>query len=263
MWCILLTIGMAVAASLNRGAMLVIIFMLTCGSVLSGRLREFAVLVAVGMALLGTFYVSDVSMPTGQSTREFSAEQLIKNAWSIIGEDDSQDLSGTKEWRLRWWNTIIDYTVNGRYFWSGKGFGVDLGKDDGIIIHVNPNDPTSLTRSPHSAHLTLLARTGVPGLALWLLTLACWSVVVLTNMVSAWQLGDRAWASFFLLTFCYACGFLIDASFDVTLEGPMAGIWFWCVFGAGTGAGMIYRAELAGIGTLPGRVNPARATATN
>ena len=73
----------------------------------------------------------DVSIPTGQSTREFSAEQLIKNAGSIIGEDDSQDLSGTKEWRLRWWNTIIDYTVNGRYFWSGKGFGVDLGKDDG------------------------------------------------------------------------------------------------------------------------------------
>jgi len=263
MWCILLTVGMAVAASLNRGAMLVIIFMLTCGSVLSGRLREFAVLVAVGMALLGIFYVSDVSIPTGQSTREFSAEQLIKNAASIIGEDDSQDLSGTKEWRLHWWNTIINYTVNGRYFWSGKGFGVDLGKDDGIIIHVNPNDPTSLTRSPHSAHLTLLARTGVPGLALWLFTLACWSVVVLTNMVSAWQLGDRAWASFFLLIFCYACGFLIDASFDVTLEGPMAGIWFWCVFGAGTGAGMIYRAELASIGTSPGRLSPARATATN
>ena len=93
-------------------------------------------------------------------------------------------------------------------------------------------------------------------MALWLLTLACWSVVVLTNMVSAWQLGDRAWASFFLLTFCYACGFLIDASFDVTLEGPMAGIWFWCVFGAGTGAGMIYRAELAGIGHVAWPAEP-------
>ena len=79
----------------------------------------------------------------------------------------------------------------------------------------------------------MLARAGVPGLALWLLTLACWGTVVLTNMVRARLRGDHAWASFFLLTFCYACGFLIDASVDVTLEGPMAGIWFWCVFGVG------------------------------
>ena len=43
LWCALLIAGMGVAASLNRGAMLVIIFMLTCGSILGGRLREFAV----------------------------------------------------------------------------------------------------------------------------------------------------------------------------------------------------------------------------
>jgi hypothetical protein len=46
-----------------------------------------------------------------------------------------------------------------------------------------------------------------------------------------------------VLVFCYALGFLIDATFDVTLEGPMAGIWFWSLIGVGTGATMVYRAS--------------------
>ena len=231
---LLLIAGMGVAASLNRGAMLVIIFMLTCGSILGGRLREFAV-VAVRSRLLGLAYAADLDIPTARETRNISAEQLVENVASIFGARDNQDLSGTKEWRLHWWDTIIDYTINGAHFWTGKGFGVDLGADDNVI-HISPNNPVYPTRSPHSAHLTMLARAGVPGLALWLLTLACWGTVVLTNMVRARLRGDHAWASFFLLTFCYACGFLIDASVDVTLEGPMAGIWFWCVFGVGSGA---------------------------
>jgi hypothetical protein len=28
----------------------------------------------------------------------------------------------------------------------------------------------------------------------------------------------------------------VNASFDVYLEGPQAGIWFWCVFGFGIAA---------------------------
>ena len=38
----------------------------------------------------------------------------------------------------------------------------------------------------------------------------------------------------------------IDASFDVALEGPMVGIWFWCLFGFGIASSMIYRWERAG-----------------
>ena len=84
---------------------------------------------------------------------------------------------------------------------------------------------------------------------------------MLMNMVRARLRRDNAWADFFLLIFCYATGFLIDASFDVTLEGPMAGIWFWCVFGVGTGASMIYRAEFGRIGA-PQSANHTLATAS-
>jgi hypothetical protein len=74
--------------------------------------------------------------------------------------------------------------------------------------------------------------------------LVSWSAVVLKNMLRARMHGDNAWADFFLLIFCYELGFVINAAFDVALEGPMVGIWFWCMFGIGTGASMIYRAKV-------------------
>ena len=157
-------------------------------------------------ALLGLAYATDLSIPTARETRSISAEQLVENVASVFGARDSQDLSGTKEWRLHWWNTIVDYTINGPHFWTGKGFGVDLGVDDNVI-HISPHNPVYPTRSPHSAHFTMLARAGVPGLALWLLTLACWGTVMLTNMVRARLRGDTAWASFSYSSFVTRAAF--------------------------------------------------------
>jgi hypothetical protein len=37
---------------------------------------------------------------------------------------------------------------------------------------------------------------------------------------------------------------MINATFDVALEGPMQGIWFWCLIGFGIGSVMIYRCRL-------------------
>jgi hypothetical protein len=49
----------------------------------------------------------------------------------------------------------------------------------------------------------------------------------------------------FLFVVCYAMSIMINATFDVTLEGPMQGIWFWCLFGFGIGSVMVYRAQSA------------------
>ena len=133
-------------------------------------------------------------------------------------------MESTKVWRITWWDTIIGYTLDGPYFWTGKGFGINLAADDGFVAG-DPNGPP--LRNPHSAHFDMLARTGVPGLALWLLTLGSWSATLLVNMVRARRFGDHAWADLFVFIFCYALAFIIDGTFDVALEGPMAGIWFW------------------------------------
>jgi hypothetical protein len=239
-WLGLLFVGMAAAASQNRGGMLAMITMLSVAMIAAGRLREYGGFLVVAAGLIAVGYVLDLSIPT-QRARDISAVQLVNNFASIFGAS-AENLDTTKLWRLQWWDSIIDYTFNGPYFWAGKGFGVNLAFADGIVSGgVSPLVP--VLRSPHSGHLTILARTGVPGLTLWLLTLGSWSIMLIVNMLHARRRGDDAWANFFLLVFCYGLGFMIDAMFDVTLEGPMAGIWFWSLFGVGTGATMIYRAE--------------------
>ncbi len=52
------------------------------------------------------------------------------------------------------------------------------------------------------------------------------------------------WAGLFLFIGCYASSVMINATFDVALEGPMQGIWFWCLIGFGIGSVMIYRCQL-------------------
>jgi hypothetical protein len=34
---------------------------------------------------------------------------------------------------------------------------------------------------------------------------------------------------------------MLNASFDVYLEGPMGGVWFWVIFGIGISAAWIYQ----------------------
>jgi hypothetical protein len=240
-WLGLVYIGLAVAGSQNRGGMLAALFMLSFAAIASGRVRQLAAPLASVVIILSLAFVFDLSLPTYRE-RDISVAQLTNNFLSIFGWGEVT-LDNTKLWRLEWWNSIINYTFDGPYFWTGKGFGINLAVDDGTASELD-NSLEPILRSPHNSHLNILARSGVPGLVLWIVTLGSWSLVLLTNIARANLHGDRVWADFFILTFCYGVGLIIDSTFDVTLEGPMGGIWFWCVFGVGTGATMIYRADL-------------------
>jgi peptidoglycan biosynthesis protein MviN/MurJ (putative lipid II flippase) len=89
----------------------------------------------------------------------------------------------------------------------------------------------------------MLARAGVPGLVLWAALLASWFGMVLCAMWAARRRGETQWAGLFLFIACYAMSCIINATFDVAIEGPMQGIWFWCLVGLGTGSVMIYRCQ--------------------
>ena len=91
--------------------------------------------------------------------------------------------------------------------------------------------------------MTLLARAGVPGVVLWALVLVSWFGVLIKAMLAARARRHERWLELFLFVACYAMAILINASFDVALEGPMQGIWFWCLFGFGIGSVMVYRAQ--------------------
>jgi hypothetical protein len=240
-WLIVLLIGIALVSLRTRGGLLAFVIPLTIAVIVTGRWREGILIGASAAGIFGLAYMLDLSISVGHSfaSRDISAKQLVENFISIFGATTSgsgASLDGTRTWRLEWWNVIFDYTFNGPYFWTGKGFGINLADADGFVAGAD-------NRSPHNCFVAILARTGVPGLALWLLILGSWSAMLFVNMFRARLAGEQVWADVFLLIFCYALAFIIDGTFDAALEGPVSSIWFWSLFGVGIGATMIYRAS--------------------
>lgn len=89
--------------------------------------------------------------------------------------------------------------------------------------------------------MTVLARSGVPGLMLWGLVRGGWFLMMFRAYRESGRDGYRDWQRVFLFVTAFSVAFLVDATFDVFLEGPMGGIWFWCLYGFGLGAVWQYR----------------------
>jgi hypothetical protein len=159
--------------------------------------------------------------------RKFSPDQMYSNIASIAEQSSQPELEGSRAWRLAWWNTIINYTIYGPYFWTGKGFGINLADEDGF----QTGDGT--TRSPHNGHLTILARMGVPGLTIWCVLQTMFAAGLLFKSIKARRMQNELLARLLLWVLAYWAAFMVYASFDVYLEGPQGGIWFWCLFGLG------------------------------
>ncbi|MBK8019901.1 MAG: O-antigen ligase family protein [Chloroflexi bacterium] len=184
-------------------------------------------LVVIGVCLLViTGLYSTLKIDLGLH-REVSVEQLVENVASVFGQGDDSagGLEGTKQWRLRWWDAIIQYTFHGSYFWMGKGYGVNLADSDGFQVQEDGS-----LRSPHNGHLTILARSGVPGLVLWagflgLLALRLLRLAMRRSKSDPWNARYALWI------LAYLVAFGIMAGLDVFLEGPMGGIWFWSLIG--------------------------------
>jgi len=235
-WMLMLLIGM-MAVTASRGAMLACATSIGVAAILGGKFLRFLPFLFLAAFLFIFTYLTDFNVAIGG--RSLGPEQIIHNLESIFGTSTVGNLDDTKLWRLRWWEQIQDYTLHGPYFWTGKGFGISLAEADGFS---GAEDPP--LRSPHSAHLSFLARAGVPGLVLWLLTLATWYVVLMKSMFLARGRGDAYWANLFLWIGCYVFAVIVHSSFDVALEGPMIGIWFWALYGLGIASVMVYRTKL-------------------
>lgn len=237
-WLVTILVGFLMI-SVSRGAMLAFAVPVCVAAVLGGRLHRIMPILSGGAAVLAVVMVLGIQIET-EGGRVIGPAQLVHNVESLVGRSEAANLDGTKTWRLRWWQTIQDYTLRGPYFWTGKGFGVNLAVDDGFTLGQEPG--ASTVRAPHNAHLHFLARAGVPGLALWGLVCATWFVMLVSRGLAARANGDADWVKLFIWIGCYGLSMLINGSFDVALEGPMLGIWFWCIIGVGIAMTLIYDA---------------------
>ena len=217
----------AMVAAISRGGMLAVL--LGAGSSVlfirsSVRILQGA---AIAIAFFVALYLVNPSIELGYAGRPVSFTQLVSNLSSVVTDNGNSQLEGTRAWRLAWWDEIVEYTVDGPYFWTGKGFGINLADDDGFQV----NSDGSL-RSPHNGHLTMLARGGVPMLFLWLLIQVAFAFGLLRAGVRALR-SQSPLLPVIAVLFAYWLAALINMSFDVYLEGPQGGIPFWSVIGLG------------------------------
>ncbi|UEM07352.1 O-antigen ligase family protein (plasmid) [Skermanella rosea] len=241
-WVVSLLACLIVAGSMSRGGMLAFLVPVCLAVVLTGafaRLWQFLItaIVLVLLSLSAEFLIASDAI----DMRAISSQQVLNNFISIFSSTGDMTLDGTKIWRLHWWDAILNYTVYGEHFWSGRGFGINIAIEDGY----QQNDPEggAPLRSPHNAHMTVLARAGVPGAVIWAVMLITWGASMLLAALRSHRAGAFAWSRLFIFLFCYWLAFLINATFDVALEGPMIGIWFWTIHGLGVGAMMLRAAE--------------------
>jgi O-Antigen ligase len=252
-WLLVWLATFTMVAATNRAATLAVLVPVMFAVLVLGRLRLLLTTILAAVSIFAVLLTVESSFTQDNETepstrRQVSAHQIVENATSIVGHSGQENVEGTKQWRLNWWNIIINDTLYGSSFWTGRGFGINLAEADGFVT----GDPTHMARlrSPHNAHMTLMARAGIPGVTLWALVLVSWFGMMMRAMLTARWRRHEQWAQLFLFVVCYATSILINATFDVTLEGPMQGIWFWCLFGFGVGSVMVYRAQHSnGIGT--------------
>jgi len=154
----------------------------------------------------------------------------------MASDSGADGLDSTKEWRMNWWRDIVNYTVYGRYRWTGKGFGVNLAEDDNYQV-LRDNS----LRAPHNAHMDILAREGVTGVIIWVALQLAYIAGLVLEYTRAKMNRDSRWQAVFLFLICYWLAFIINASFDVYFEGPMGAVWFWVVFGFGAAAIQLHK----------------------
>ena len=238
--------GVILAGSQNRGALLAVLTSVALVVVFRPMSRMKRLILPV-ILVVTVLTVIDFRIQILFGGREYSVQQIALNFQSIFFPSSILSLANTTEWRMEWWKTIFDYTLFGDYFWTGKGYGINLAVNDDFVTFKS-------NRSPHSAHFTILARSGVPGLIFWCILQATILIVLLRHYFTAQRAGKLVLANVNLWLLAYWLALIVNMSFDVYLEGPQGGIWFWCL------VGFIIALTLSqdALETTHARVGPAR-----
>jgi hypothetical protein len=177
---------------------------------LQSRVRLLLKYLPIILLVVTPIYIN-IKVAENFQGRSVGFEQIKNNFGSIVGGSTDATSEDNVVWRLVWWAKIIDYSFSSPNFFIGKGLGMNLATDDDIITLDDS------LRSPHNFHLNIMARFGVLLFLIWTYFL----IQILMPIFKKQLVGKR------LLIGCILVAFLINASFDVFLEGPMGAFPFW------------------------------------
>ena len=223
-WRVLLSLVIAldflILASYSRSGIVAFLASILCfiyfnkDIQLQFRVRLLIKYLPVILLIVTPIYIN-IKVAENFQGRSVGFEQIKNNFSSIVGGTTDATSENNVVWRLVWWAKIIDYSLSSTNFFIGKGLGMNLATDDDIITLDDS------LRSPHNFHLNIMSRFGVLLFMIWMYFL----IQLLKPLFKKQLQGQR------LLIGCILLAFLLNASFDVFLEGPMGAFPFWTWMG--------------------------------
>jgi hypothetical protein len=223
-WRVLLSLVIAldflILASYSRSGIVAFLASMLCfiyfnkDIQLQSRVRLLLKYLPIILLIVTPIYIN-IKVAENFQGRSVGFEQIKNNFSSIVGGTTDASSENNVVWRLVWWAKIIDYSLSSPNFFIGKGLGMNLATDDDIITLDDS------LRSPHNFHLNIMSRFGVLIFMIWTYFL----IQILKPLFKKQLQGKR------LLIGCIMLAFLLNASFDVFLEGPMGAFPFWTWMG--------------------------------
>jgi hypothetical protein len=223
-WRVLLSLVIAldflILASYSRSGIVAFLASMLCfiyfnkDIQLQARVRLLIKYLPIILLVVTPIYIN-IKVAENFQGRAVGLEQIKNNFSSIVGGTTDATSENNVVWRLVWWAKIIDYSLSSPNFFIGKGLGMNLATDDDIITLDDS------LRSPHNFHLNIMSRFGVLLFMIWMYFL----IQLLKPLFKKQLQGKR------LLIGCILLAFLLNASFDVFLEGPMGAFPFWTWMG--------------------------------
>ena len=223
-WRVLLSLVIAldflILASYSRSGIVAFLASMLCfiyfnkDIQLQARVRLLIKYLPIILLVVTPIYIN-IKVAENFQGRAVGLEQIKNNFSSIVGGTTDATSENNVVWRLVWWAKIIDYSLSFPNFFIGKGLGMNLATDDDIITLDDS------LRSPHNFHLNIMSRFGVLIFMIWTYFL----IQLLRPLFKKQLQGKR------LLIGCILLAFLLNASFDVFLEGPMGAFPFWTWLG--------------------------------
>ncbi len=239
---VLATVIILFAATRNRGGFVSGAIVLFIAFILMYRERSnmASIMVGVSVLLVAVALFANLRIQLFEG-REVSVEQFLNNIVSVVDRSaGGSRQASTTQWRIDIWNRVLD-DVSTEHPVAGFGPGPDLGRRYGITT-----DEEAPLRNPHNSHVSVLARMGFVGLALW-------GFFWVAFFVEMWQLRRRLLArgrirdgAIIVWLIASVVGILINAIFDPTLEGPQVAWWLWAFVGFGFAMSVLDR-----LGILP------------
>ena len=223
-WRVLLSLVIAldflILASYSRSGIVAFLASMLCfiyfnkDIQLQSRVRLLIKYLPIILLIVTPIYIN-IKVTENFQGRAVGLEQIKNNFSSIVGGTTDATSENNVVWRLVWWAKIIDYSLSSPNFFIGKGLGMNLATDDDIITLDDS------LRSPHNFHLNIMSRFGVLLFMIWM-----YFIIQLLKPLFKKQLQGKR-----LLIGCILLAFLLNASFDVFLEGPMGAFPFWTWLG--------------------------------